>query len=479
MGDSEPLTKSSCGEPSYGSLPDPHRRSTVLQLAEKLLGDDDDCCHVHQYQGQATLSSQVITISKNLIGAGVLFLPNGIAMYGDSPQAAISACFWIAMAGLLFGYFAALIGRVCGWTGASSYSECWNRSVGCQGSSGISLAVSMITTLQPALAYLALSSIMVTTFLPLLQAVGLRVTMTKLLLILTILVILPLCFKGITLLSLAPVSAFGMTGICYLAIVMVLRWIDGSYQEGGKYYDDKAISPAFGITNNAWSTKVLPFFCIMFETWILMHYNIPRYYTELKDASFLRFVRVVGFAFGGTALVYMAISVAGFLTFGRNVDGFVLNSYSPQDPLMLFGRLAFGMSLLTTIPLIFVGVRDGLLDCLSIVPHSQTTFRVNAISVGLLIVLTLCSVVLMSSLDVIKAVTQGILATLLVFVFPQVMYQRYVAQHPHALDETWHVRFSMILMLLGVLFGIVGAVVAASIAEMMKSAMPENLGEDA
>ena len=47
--------------------------------------------------------------------------------------------------------------------------------------------------------------------------------------------IFPLCLYGKCILSLASTSGIGMMGIVYLAIVMLVRWLDGSYQEGGTY----------------------------------------------------------------------------------------------------------------------------------------------------------------------------------------------------------------------------------------------------
>jgi sodium-coupled neutral amino acid transporter 11 len=77
-----------------------------------------------------------------------------------------------------------------------------------------------------------------------------------------------------------------------------------------------------------------------------MHYNAARFYTELKDRSLPRFGAAVSLSFGLTALLYVAIASIGYLTFGGNCAGYILNNYSPHDPLASISRLAVGLSVL-------------------------------------------------------------------------------------------------------------------------------------
>jgi len=58
-----------------------------------------------------------------------------------------------------------------------------------------------------------------------------------------------------------------------------------------------------------------------------MQYNGPRYYTELKDTSILCFGQAIAGSFGLSAFIYIAIALAGFLTFGGNSSSYILNNY--------------------------------------------------------------------------------------------------------------------------------------------------------
>lgn len=77
-----------------------------------------------------------------------------------------------------------------------------------------------------------------------------------------------------------------------------------------------------------------------------MHYNAARFYNELKDRSLTRFGIAVSLSFGLTALLYISIASIGYLTFGGNCDGYILNNYSPFDPLAGISRIFVGLSVL-------------------------------------------------------------------------------------------------------------------------------------
>lgn len=54
----------------------------------------------------------------------------GIAAFGNAPSAIIPAMTLITIIGLFSGYGFSLIGRVCSYTGGTSYRDAWSESVG-------------------------------------------------------------------------------------------------------------------------------------------------------------------------------------------------------------------------------------------------------------------------------------------------------------------------------------------------------------
>ena len=79
--------------------------------------------------GTATVSDEIINMVKTMLGAGVLSLPAGIAAFGDGPGAVLPGMALIVAIGAVSAYMFSLIGRTCAITGATSYSDAWDRTV--------------------------------------------------------------------------------------------------------------------------------------------------------------------------------------------------------------------------------------------------------------------------------------------------------------------------------------------------------------
>lgn len=196
----------------------------------------------------ASIPNEVFNLVKGIVGVGVLSLPAGIAAFADAKSAFLPAAVIIAVIGVLSGYGFALIGKVCAYTGATSYREAWANSVG----ESTSWIPAWSATLKTSMACLAFSMVLGDTFSSLLGT-----SRTPTLVGMTALILLPLCLMK-NLKSLAPFSLLGVMGMAYTALAMTVRWLDGSYAmtntiEGvhtasGKLVGDVAESlrPAFG-----------------------------------------------------------------------------------------------------------------------------------------------------------------------------------------------------------------------------------------
>jgi amino acid permease len=118
----------------------------------------------------------------------------------------------------------------------------------------------------------------------------------------------------------------------------------------------------------------------MLSTSYIAHFNAPKFYQvftfiliflshpllinpiakELKSPSMKRFNKVVGGAFGISIAMFLFIMTVGFLSFGGNSLGFILNNYSSTDNLATLARFAIGGALLTGYPFTFSAIRDGI-----------------------------------------------------------------------------------------------------------------------
>lgn len=316
--------------------------------------------------------------------------------------------------------------------------------------------MAVVNTLDPLVGIFANASVLSQSLQLLLEGVNVYWTVQECLLFVTLVGILPLCLMK-NLNALAPFSAVGMAAIFYALAFMITRYLDGSYQPGGVFYNDIALErqPSFGTRNRPWSRDALPFVTMAFTAYD-MHFNGPRFYAELRNASIPRFRQVVSYSFGLTAAVYFLIAIAGFLTFGENSQSYILNNYSPKDPLATLCRLAVGMCALVTYPLNFIGVRDNCLDILGIADKVDTAAKLNVFTIILLTILTVTSCFL-TDLGLIMSVGGGTTVALVDFVFPAIMFREGIRKYGHqTVGEHREVWLVMILMVVGVLLGLIG-----------------------
>ena len=133
-----------------------------------------------------------------------------------------------------------------------------------------------------------------------------------------------------------PLGAFlprslGSPASSFVVTVLQVRYMDGSYTEGGQFFDriPAEMRPEFGPTG----PPVL--FQVSLATFVLMgalspafiaHYNAPKYHWQLKDRSAKRFNAAVAVAFSLAFILFGWMMVVGYLSFEKYCSGNILNS---------------------------------------------------------------------------------------------------------------------------------------------------------
>jgi hypothetical protein len=185
--------------------------------------------------GEATIAASTFNLAKSIIGAGVLALPSGVAFFSDAKMALLPAIAICTVMGLTAAYTFSLIGKACEQHGATSFQEAWSKSV----SPKTAWMISGGITAKCFFASLAYSIIIGDSFAALAKTFSLPAMLaqrTNIILLLTSTVLFPLCsLKSLN--SLAPFSLLGLGGTLYTAIVMAIRFTDGSYRAGGKFFE--------------------------------------------------------------------------------------------------------------------------------------------------------------------------------------------------------------------------------------------------
>lgn len=153
---------------------------------------------VRDMGGTCTMSSEMLNLVKNLVGAGAFGIPSGFAAIASgsrSKHTMVPTGAIILLMAVIFGYYFVLVGRICRMTGSASYREAWDRTAGQSNSfyKRISFLVPLSVILMAGLANLAYSMILADTTRSLAARLGYHVSRTACLLSVTIFVLLPLC----------------------------------------------------------------------------------------------------------------------------------------------------------------------------------------------------------------------------------------------------------------------------------------------
>ena len=168
-------------------------------------------------------------------------------------------------------------------------------------------------------------------------------------------------------------------------------------------------------------------------------------------AESLRFDLV---ALSGAVVVYIVAGLAGHACFGEAADCMALNNYARADPAACSARLAMGVSLLASFPLMFSGLRSSLLALArgaSLASESTLASVHNAIvGVGLAVVAAFA--VATPNVSLIVGLLGAALGSILIYSLPPVLHLLAGAAPLHSLAGAADVTlllFGLILAVLG------------------------------
>jgi len=412
-------------------------------------------------QTGAPIPASIFNLIKSTVGAGVLALPGGVAAFSDHPSAMVPAALITVAMGCLSAYCFSIIARVCAAYNAKTYYEAWGKSVSPKTAWLPAFACNFKTLIGCILYSIIIgdtSAALAKTFnLPAFFQVR-----TNMLLLLTSGVIFPLCMLK-NLKSLQFTSLLGITGTVYTGIAMAIRLFDGSYAPGGRFYSSLASKPSFSVNGGNVLQLSSLMLVSMLSTAFIAHYNAPRYYQDLENKTIPRFNFVVYSSFLFSILVFVLMNGFGFLTFGGSSLGFILNNYSVSDNLITLARVGIFSSILFGYPLIFVGLRDGMLSLAKITNPDNKTFWAS--SIGLLGTATFVSLIL-NNLGFVSSFGGSLFGSMVIYIFPALM-MIYTIKDKIAKGE-WkdtpalraESKLNFAIAIIGVLLGAVGATVS-------------------
>lgn len=207
----------------------------------------------------------------------------------------------------------------------------------------------------------------------------------------------------------------------YCTIFMAIRYFDGSYAIGGKFYKTiaSALLPSFDVKGTQFNSAIFILLSMM-STAYVAHYNAPRFWNGLKNPTLKRYTFVVNISFGFSFLMYMAVMWLGFLTFGGHSTGFILNNYSSKDNLATIARFAIGAGILGGYPLTFTALRDGILDMIGVTDMSRRNQLTLPVTVSAFALITSVALVL-KNVGLVVAFSGALIGAMLIYSVPAIM----------------------------------------------------------
>jgi len=430
------------------------QRFSEAEDAEPLVLDKDGLLKAPAPGGMSEVQL-LFNIVKNIVGEGMLSLPAGIA----GGTGLLVGSFLAAAFGTLMGYTFSIMGRACHATGKTSHKDC------AAAVSGPRLAqlMAVVLLIKTAFTCLTFAIVIGESFARTLQFFGfggLWGTSQAALLILGFFVLLPLCLQK-ELRVLSYTSAIGCVGQVWVVLVMHIRYVDGSYRPGGQFYDLIAAKdkPDFSGGVVYWQSSAATFVLIgSLATAFIAHYNAPKYYSQLQDATPQKFTKVVAGAFGFALAVYFWIMAVGYLTFGKASEGLILNNYSEQDGLVTAARIAISLAVIFAFPLGFTGLRD---SAMSVFNMPQDKFLpVTSLLLGA-IVTAAC---FFQDLGLANSLGGAILGALITLIFPALLL--YYTGHAEGVSEFGELETkvgSFLLLIMGFTLLVFGSVIVVMV----------------
>jgi len=348
-------------------------------------------------------------LTKNIVGAGILGLP--FAMQdGGLGLGLINLTFFGGLS--LVGFLA--IGHTCHATGARTYREAWERTVGVFPAI-VDVAV-LLECLITGVGYTILALDYTSTGLRgLFGYEGGPHLRAKLAATMTALVLVPLCLRP-NLDSLKVTSQVGNFIMLYTILYVILDF--GFGEEGG---------PAAEVASFSGDREGVFRSIVVMTSAYIAHYSAPNFMADLSESStrpLASFSASALVAFTASLVAYCAFAAAGYLRFGpTGVLGNILLNYEAGHRIMV-GWLSMAPMLLLTFPIAFKPARDTVAKALRLrEPRGGEACAATAWSAatGLLVVLTVIAGVVFEDISMVLAFRGALLGCPISFVMPGLM----------------------------------------------------------
>ena len=227
-------------------------------------------------------------------------------------------------------------------------------------------------------------------------------------------ILIPLCLlKNISQLEKASYIAVGI--LCIFALFLVIYSIVDLITEGHKHREPGEKIQFFNLNWNIFES--LSIICLAFAA----PSSIFPIYHDLKNATYNRMSSVIIYGLLIAGIAYMLTGYFGYVVFGQNVAGDVLNSLPEHPAIFNIIRIILCIAMIFHYPIIHFGLREALFN--SIFADYNELSNTKYILITLLAnMLALFIALLLPDLDSIFSLTGALSGFPLVYILPCLFY---------------------------------------------------------
>ena len=160
------------------------------------------------------------------------------------------------------------------------------------------------------------------------------------------------------------------------------------------------------------------------------HYNAPRIWSELHNPTLSRFNAIVHSSFLFAVVINCLVLSFGFLTFGSNSSGLILNNYSNFDTLAVIARISICLGTIFGFPLSFTALRDGVSDFIG------TSDKHNIFTTVTLLIVIMSSSLVLKNVSTVISFSGAIFGTSLIYILPSYMSIAVLKKELHRCNTT-------------------------------------------
>lgn len=392
----------------------------------------------------------------------------------------------ISVLGAFSAYTFGLYGRLVHSTQARSLGEIWERVKGQKSSWIISLS-SMIFCFGACLSY---SILLGDAFQALAASGGLSGVAASRpfwVLLVTLTTLLPLCSLQ-SLSSLAPMSLMGIFGM--LATTCFLGWRCPTINAASPYGAEGTLLgtlakhqlPSFGTFNKGFASPASMILGGMAAASFLGHFSAPDFYhalrkkddstdtdddvaaTTSKDSSSTQalqlrdFLKVTVGGFCAVNVINCFIMAFGFLTFGGNSGGVILNNYSTVDPWATVCRLLVAICVIGGYPFLLSACRGEAMALYKRKTQMPATRKVENNITRILLAVLAAGALVMKNAGFVVGLNGALIGSAIVYIFPSLLF---LAQTGKSIQLTRRIKlergFCRFLIAFGIAAGLSGA----------------------